>query len=193
MRGSVFCKKTNPHGEEPTEAQASVGVSNHGHRRNSKTMTSHPDTANVVIRPPIALALAMVAGLALDWLHPLPFVPASLPRVWLGVAIFATGFALFAWAIMTIRGGGSNVETSKPTTAIVTDGPYRFTRNPIYLGMILGLIGLAVGVDTIWLLATLVVFYGVLRYGVIAREEVYLESKFGATYLAFKSRVRRWL
>ena len=156
-------------------------------------MTDDTDTANVIIRPPIALALAIVAGLALDWLHPLPFVPALLPRAWLGVAIFATGFALFAWAIVTIRRSGTNVETSKPTTAIVTDGPYRFTRNPIYLGMILGLTGLAVGFDSLWLIATLVVFYGVLRYGVIAREEAYLERKFGAAYLEFKSRVRRWL
>ena len=72
-------------------------------------------------------------------------------------------------------------------------GPYRFTRNPIYLGMVLGQIGVAVAFDSLWILATLVVFYLVIRYGVVAREEAYLERKFGDVYLGYKSRVRRWL
>jgi protein-S-isoprenylcysteine O-methyltransferase Ste14 len=88
---------------------------------------------------------------------------------------------------------GTRVETNKPTTRIVANGPYRFTRNPIYIGMLLGQAGLAVGFDSLWILATLVPFYLVIRYGVIAREEVYLESKFGDVYLSYMSRVRRWL
>ena len=80
-----------------------------------------------------------------------------------------------------------------PTTAIVTDGPYRFTRNPIYLGMFLGLVGLAIAFDNLWLLAMLVPFALAIRYGVVAREETYLEGKFGEVYTAYRSRVRRWL
>lgn len=71
----------------------------------------------------------------------------------------------------------SRVETNMPTTAIVTSGPYRSTRNPIYLAMLLGQIGLAVGFDNLWILATMVPFYLLIRYGVIAREEAYLERK----------------
>ena len=76
---------------------------------------------------------------------------------------------------------------------IVESGPYRFTRNPIYLGMFLGLIGLAIAFDNLWLLMMLVPFALVIRYGVVAREETYLERKFGDVYRRYHTRVRRWL
>ena len=85
------------------------------------------------------------------------------------------------------------METTKSTMTIVTDGPYRFTRNPIYLGMFLGQTGLAIGFNNLWVLAMLIPFYLVLRYGVVAREEAYLEHKFGNVYSDYKSHVRRWL
>jgi protein-S-isoprenylcysteine O-methyltransferase Ste14 len=156
-------------------------------------MAAAADTANVLVRPPIAWALAVLAGLALDWLLPLPLFPAATSAGWLGAALFAMAAALAAWAIFTMTRAGSNVPTNLPTKAIVETGPYRFTRNPIYLGMMLGLIGLAIAIDSPWLLVTLVPFAFAIRYGVIAREEAYLERKFGEVYVAYKSRVRRWL
>jgi len=129
----------------------------------------------------------------MDQLYPAPFIPMSVPNIWLGGAIFTVAFALAIWAIATIRGAGSQVATDKPTTKIVSDGPFRNTRNPTYAGMFLGHIGLAIGFDSLWLVATLVPFYLVIRYGVVAREEAYLERKFGQDYLDYKSRVRRWL
>jgi protein-S-isoprenylcysteine O-methyltransferase Ste14 len=106
-------------------------------------------------------------------------------------AAVSVGFVLAIWAIVTIRKAGTRVEINKPTTTIVADGPYRVTRNPIYIGMFLGQTGLAIGFDNLWVLATLVPFYLVIRYRVIAREEAYLERTFGAAYLGYKSRVRR--
>lgn len=156
-------------------------------------MSEVVDSANVVIPPPVAWALAFVAGLGLGWLYPLHFVPAAIPHAWLGAAVFVVGFALGIWAVATIRRAGTRVEPYKPTTAIVETGPYGFTRNPIYSGMLLGQIGLAIGFDNLWILAMLVPLYLVLRYGVIAREEAYLERKFGAFYLGYIARVRRWL
>ena len=94
----------------------------------------------------------MLVGLALNWLLPLPFVPAAVPAGWLGAIVFALALALFAWAIATVARAGSNVPTNRPTTTIVDTGPYRFTRNPIYLGMFLGLIGSAIAFDNLWLL-----------------------------------------
>jgi len=94
---------------------------------------------------------------------------------------------------VTMTRAGSNVPTSLPTTTIVNTGPYRFTRNPIYLGMVLGLIGLAIALNSLWLLLMLVPFALVIRYGVVTREEVYLERKFGDVYRGYRSRVRRWL
>jgi protein-S-isoprenylcysteine O-methyltransferase Ste14 len=156
-------------------------------------MDGTADTAQVIVRPPLAWGLAVVAGLALDWLVPLSFLPADLPAGWLGATVFVLALALVAWAIVTITGAGSNVPTNRPTTAVVERGPYRFTRNPIYLGMFLGLIGLAVVFDDLWLLRMLVPFALVTRYGVVAREEAYLERKFGDAYRGYRSRVRRWL
>jgi protein-S-isoprenylcysteine O-methyltransferase Ste14 len=156
-------------------------------------MDGTADTAQVVVRPSLAWGLAVIAGLALDWLVPLSFLPADLPAGWLGAMVFVLALALVAWAIATITRAGSNVPTNLPTTAIVESGPYRFTRNPIYLGMFLGLIGLAVVFDDLWLLRMLVPFALVTRYGVVAREEAYLERKFGDAYRGYRSRVRRWL
>jgi len=151
------------------------------------------DSSNAIVRPPIAWALAFAAGLGLNWLYPLPWIPAALPNVWIGASVFAAAFALAIWAIVSFRRAGTRVETTEPTTAIVEHGPYRFTRNPIYMGMFLGQIGFAIGFNSLWILITLIPFYLVLRHGVVAREEAYLERKFGGVYLGYKSRVRRWL
>ena len=156
-------------------------------------MNDTADTAQVLVRPPLAWALAVVAGLALHWVVPLPFLPGHLPAGWLGAIVFLLALALFAWAIVTVTRAGSNVPTTRPTTAIVESGPYRFTRNPIYVGMCVGLVGLAIAFDELWLLIVLVPFALVIRYGVIAREEAYLERKFGDVYRGYRSRVRRWL
>src|SRR5499433_3085049 len=155
--------------------------------------TTDTATANVMIRPPVAWAVAVLAGLSLNWLMPLPFVPAAIPAGWLGAVVFALALALFAWAIATLTRAGSNVPTNLPTTTIVDTGPYRFTRNPIYLGMVLGLIGLAIVLNSLWPLLTLVPFALVIRYGVVAREEAYLERKFDDVYRHYRARVRRWL
>jgi protein-S-isoprenylcysteine O-methyltransferase Ste14 len=156
-------------------------------------MDNTADTSQVIVRPPLAWGLAVIAGFALNRLVPLPFLPANLPAGYLGAMVFVLALALFAWAIVTISRAGSNVPTNRPTTTIVESGPYRFTRNPIYVAMFLALIGLAVAFDSLWLFITLVPFALVIRYGVVAREEAYLERKFGDVYRAYRSRVRRWV
>src|ERR1700693_1407821 len=110
-------------------------------------MSQDTDNSNAIIHPPRAWARAFVAGLGVDWLYPLRFVPASVSGAWVGGAIFAIGLALAIWAIITIRKAGTRLEINKPTTTIVANGPYRFTRNPIYIGMFLGQIGLAIGFE----------------------------------------------
>jgi len=132
-------------------------------------MNETADIAQVIIRPPLAWGLVVIAGLALNWLVPLPFLPADLPAGGLGAMVFVIALVLFAWAIVTITRAGSNVPSKLPTTTIVENGPYRFTRNPIYLGMFLGLVGLAIAFDNFWLLMMLVPFALVIRYGVVAR------------------------
>ena len=156
-------------------------------------MDDTADTANVMIRPPLAWGLAIIVGLALDWLVPLPIMPAQLPIGWIGAVVFVLAIALGVSAVITMTKAGSNVPTNRPSTTIVEQGPYRRTRNPIYLGMLLGQVGLAIAFNSVWLLVTLVPFSLVIRYGVIAREEAYLTRRFGDVYRGYCSRVRRWL
>lgn len=151
------------------------------------------DHAHVLIPPPLAWALAFFAALGLDRLYPLRFLPPNVPRLALGGAVLLAGFALALWAAGTFRRAGTGIVPHKPSTALVARGPYRFTRNPIYLGMFIGQAGFALGFDSLWMLVLLAPFYLVIRYGVVRREEAYLARKFGEAYRAYQSRVRRWL
>src|SRR5262252_2669637 len=93
-------------------------------------MSDATDTANVIIRPPIAWAVAVLAGLALNWLLPLPFIPAAVPAGGLGALVFALALALFVWAIVTMARAGSNVPTSLPSTTIVDNAADTGTVRP---------------------------------------------------------------
>ncbi|WP_104667339.1 methyltransferase family protein [Ensifer adhaerens] len=152
-----------------------------------------PDSSGAVVHPPVAWVLSVGGGLVLDRLYPLPFVPEMVQGVLVGGIVFLAGLALLIWAAMTFGRAGTEIQIHRPTSTIVEAGPYRFTRNPIYMGMFLGLIGFSIVFDSLWLLILLAPFYLVIRHGVVAREEAYLERKFGDVYRAYKARVRRWL
>jgi protein-S-isoprenylcysteine O-methyltransferase Ste14 len=115
-------------------------------------------------------------------------------RVAVGLAGLA-GFLYFDSRAMSVfgRAGTSVLPFGDRTTAIVSDGPYRLTRNPMYVGMTLLYIGLAAATGVMWALAVLPIVLLVIRYYVIAREETYLAAKFGDAYLEYKARVRRWI
>ena len=150
------------------------------------------DNPGVIARPPLIALSFLLAGLALDWLRPAPFLPAAVQYA-VGAAVIVVSFAFALPALLSFRRAGTNVPTTRPTTALVTTGPYRFSRNPIYVGMILLLLGIGITIDSPWLIGAIVPFALVLRYGVIAREERYLEAKFGQAYREFRARVRRWI
>jgi protein-S-isoprenylcysteine O-methyltransferase Ste14 len=96
-------------------------------------------------------------------------------------------------AVAMFRRAGTSPDPREPTTALAFDGPYRFTRNPMYLGMALILGGLALVGNALWPLIAVVLAVWIIRTQVIDREERYLEAKFGGAYRDFKSRVRRWI
>lgn len=154
---------------------------------------SPQDHANVLIRPPILWALLVAAGIGLDFLAPLPFMPAGLPAPWIGAGVWLAGFGLAVIVLRQFRRAKTDVHPNTPTAVIVETGLFAFSRNPIYLGGHIGLAGVAIAFDSLWVLLMLVPFYLVIRYGVVAREEAYLEREFGEAYLAYKARVRRWL
>ena len=150
------------------------------------------DTAGVVAPPPLIYLAGLAVGFALEALLPGSSVPAAIQ--WgLGGVLVVAGVALLLSFNTAFSRKGTAVEPWKPTTAIVTTGPYRLTRNPAYLGMALVYVGVALMSDALWVLAPLPVVLAVVDRGVIAREERYLERKFGQEYVDYKSRVRRWI
>lgn len=111
----------------------------------------------------------------------------------LGASLTVVAIALFAYAAALFRAAGTPVPARKPTTVIVRTGPYRFSRNPIYLAFSLLQLGIAIWVNSVWLLATLGGAVALIQYVVIPREEQYLQRRFGPQYLSYKASVRRWL
>jgi len=110
-----------------------------------------------------------------------------------GVLIAVLAVTLFIWSIRTFHSAGTPVPGNRPTTTIVKVGPYRFSRNPIYLAFSLFQIGIALGVNDAWILVTLVPAISITSFVVIPREERYLEERFGEEYAGYKASVRRWL
>jgi protein-S-isoprenylcysteine O-methyltransferase Ste14 len=149
------------------------------------------DAPGVIAPPPLIFLAGLALGFGLEALLPSASVPGALE--WSGVALILAGVALAASFVAAFRRAHTHVDPGKPTTAIVTAGPYRLTRNPGYLGMALAYIGIALAAGALWPLATLVPVVAVVDRAVIAREERYLEAKFGPEYLDYKARVRRWL
>jgi protein-S-isoprenylcysteine O-methyltransferase Ste14 len=123
---------------------------------------------------------------------PLPLLPRAL-AVPLGVPFVVVAVALFSLSVARFRAAGTPVPARKPTTAIVRTGPYRFSRNPIYVAFSLLQLGIAIWANSLWLLATLAGAVALIHCVVIPREERYLERRFGARYLEYKASVRRWL
>ncbi|MCL4246465.1 MAG: isoprenylcysteine carboxylmethyltransferase family protein [Candidatus Dadabacteria bacterium] len=153
---------------------------------------SGADRPDVLALPPLILLVFVACALAADRLHPLPFVSGSLRYV-TGAILAALPFLIAGLAMREMSRAGTNIDVRKPATAIVTGGVYSFTRNPMYLSMVLILIAGAFLLNNLWLLIAVPVFVAVMQWGVIEREERYLEKKFGDVYTAYKSRVRRWL
>ena len=145
-----------------------------------------------LVRPPLVYLISLVSGTVIHLAVPLRFLPVTL-AVPLGGSLVAVAIALFSYSVAKFRAAGTPVPARKPTTVIVRTGPYRFSRNPIYLAFSVFQLGIAIWVNSVWLLATLVGAVTLIHYVVIPREEQYLERKFGAQYLDYKASVRRWL
>jgi protein-S-isoprenylcysteine O-methyltransferase Ste14 len=150
------------------------------------------DHAHVVGHPPLIHLAGILVGVGIDALWPAPLLSMMTQYVAGGVLILL-GLAVVMACGLVFHRAGTSVPTQTPTTALVIRGLYRYSRNPIYIGLSLVHLGVAVAVDSPWIAATLPIVLIVIRYGVIAREEAYLEAKFGQSYRDYKARVRRWL
>jgi protein-S-isoprenylcysteine O-methyltransferase Ste14 len=133
-----------------------------------------------------------VSGVLINFAVPLPFLPVALAEP-IGIPVCAVAIALFLFSALKFRAAGTPLPARQPTTAIVTTGPYRFSRNPVYLSFSLYLLGTAIWLNSGWLLVTLAGAVALTNFVVIPAEEHYLEQKFGAEYQDYKASVRRWL
>jgi len=150
-------------------------------------------TAGVITRPPLLYLAAILIGAVLDRLLPLP-VPHFDPVHWIaGGLLMLAGLAVAVAGIRNFTRAGTPVRTIKPTIALVTTGIHGWSRNPIYLGLFLLYAGIGVAAQSPWSLILVLPLALVIRYGVVAREEAYLERRFGDAYRDYKARVRRWL
>src|SRR5262245_56442749 len=145
-----------------------------------------------IFRPPLIYGAAIAIGVACQWMWPRP-VRSGGGLGPLGGGLMVASLFLFAAAVGRVRAAGTPVPARKPTTAIVRTGPYRYSRNPIYLAFSLLQLGIAVWLNSWWLVATLAAAVALVHYVVITREEEYLEARFGAEYRDYKAAVRRWM
>jgi protein-S-isoprenylcysteine O-methyltransferase Ste14 len=151
-----------------------------------------PDTAHVLILPPLLYGTAFIMGLLLHWAFPVYVLPPTLARG-LGAVCVLVSFPLALMTFRVLARAHTPVDPMKPTTALVTEGPFRYSRNPIYVALTLLYVGVALLINALWILFLVVPALVVLRYGVIAREEAYLTRKFGDAYRQYTAQVRRWL
>jgi protein-S-isoprenylcysteine O-methyltransferase Ste14 len=156
-------------------------------------MTNHALRPRTLILPPAPYAAAMLGGWWLDRnLTALPLDVGATTHVlgWIAVGI---GLALFSWTLWTFVRHRTTVNPYSGASALCRSGPFRFSRNPIYLGDWFILAGVSLLLTTFWPLAFAPLIWAMIRFGVIRHEEAHLQAKFGDAYLDYKARVRRWL
>ena len=144
-----------------------------------------------LLRPPVVFVCAILLGIALNRAWSRPFMPSTLGLV--GPLLSLCTVVLFLLSYREFRRAGTSARGTERTTVIVRTGPYRFSRNPIYLSFILFVLGLSVCLNDLWLLVTLVPAVGFIAAVVIPREERFLERNFAEQYSSYKADVNRWL
>ena len=155
----------------------------------------HGSGATIVavrIRPPILLALFLALGFLANWLRPLGFLSPRMSAV-AGPVLTFGALGLFAWAVRTMRSVGESPPPTVPTKTIVVGGPYRYSRNPIYVAMVSLQAGVGLWANGLWFLALAAIFALIIARRVVAGEEEYLERTLGSEYASYRARVRRWI
>ena len=160
------------------------------------TQPSSKDHPEVIVFPPVIPVGGLVLGLTLEHFFPIASKVDWPPPVWrggVGIALLLVGIAFMASAGVTLKRAGTNVHPGSPALHLVESGPFRRSRNPMYLGGNLVLLGLGLAFRLYWIPLLMPALIMICHHGVILREEAYLERKFGRAYMNYKARVRRWL
>ena len=155
-------------------------------------MATSADSPGVVGRPPLLYGGAFLVVLVFRWFWPMPIFGGAV-ALWPGLALVALGIGIAIWGRRTMQAAGTNINPSLPATTIVSSGPFRYSRNPLYLALTLLYLGLTVAFDTWWGIVVLIPVLLVMHLGVVLREERYLDQKFGESYRRYRAEVRRYL
>ncbi len=150
------------------------------------------DRPEVVALPPFIYLAFLLMGFAMDYFRPVTVVPASVQYI-AGFSIIALAGVIIVPVVLQFRRASTSFSDFAPATQLVTRGPYRLSRNPSYVALSLLYVGMGVAADNLWIVAGLVPILIIMHYGVIVREEQYLEREFGEEYLQYKASVRRWV
>jgi protein-S-isoprenylcysteine O-methyltransferase Ste14 len=144
------------------------------------------------VHPPVVYLLALLIGIGLNYLRPIPL----LPGWWgdfLGIVVIVLGVAIMPPVVSRFRRAGTPFNPHKPASALITDGPYRFSRNPAYIALTLWYLGIGLLLNNVWVLLLVLPVLFIMDRWAIRREERHLEAKFGDQYVRYKASVRRWL
>ena len=153
---------------------------------------SEADTPKVRIFPPLVYLAGLVVGHVVNWWLPAEVLPVRTAWI-VGAILVVLGLGLAASAMGIFRRSGTTIRPDRASTSLVIAGPYKFTRNPMYVGMAIAYLGLAIADRSLWSLILLPVVLLIIRRAVITNEEAFLERRFGSAYTGYKAKVRRWL
>jgi protein-S-isoprenylcysteine O-methyltransferase Ste14 len=159
------------------------------------TTTSVPDHSDVVVFPPVIPITGFLAGVALEWLIPLRAALSPTLRIGargLGALVLLAGIIGFASMVITMKRARTPIHNARTPTTLVESGPFRFTRNPMYVFGSIAYAGLALLLLEPWSLALLPLVIVTMHYGVVRKEEEYLERRFGDDYRRYTARVPRY-
>src|ERR1043166_4024481 len=184
----------NPRG--PANQGKSPGVAEPGNASRLPNTLEPPmpaknkDCANVIAFPPLVFAVILLAGMALQFVWPLPLFHRH-PSRWIGGVLAIGSAALAKWGEMALQRAGTHVNPSQPTIAIVQNGPFRFSRNPLYLSLMMLYVGVSLMFNALMPVLLFPLLVVVVHFGIVRREERYLETKFGDPYRRYQQKVRR--
>jgi len=152
-----------------------------------------PTPLKLIAPPPVLYLGTLLLGFMIHAISPVRIFPASFLHVVLGGVLLALGAAFARWSFLMMRKHGTTADPKKPSTELATSGPFRFSRNPIYVAMTALYIGVVFIANAAWPLVLIGPLLLLMHWGVIRREERYLSNRFGDAYVEYKSTVRRWL
>jgi protein-S-isoprenylcysteine O-methyltransferase Ste14 len=162
--------------------------------KTEKTMEDQGNYFKGIIPPPIIFFALILIGFIAQWLFPFNLMSYKWPtRLIIGIPLFIAAGLIAINALMIMKKNKTAINFNNPTTKFIVEGSFRFTRNPLYLSLLLVMDTIVIIANSAWHLIAFILLFLFFNFGVVAREEQYLENNFGEEYIQYKNRVRRWI